>query len=131
VRHDYRSLLGSYADLSRAMATLKLKVPPGFRDRVVRAADRWRALDREQGDACRLAAAVLRGLGERELAFDYLCTPVGLRPGESDVWQGLASELVRWGERGLADRAYRSAFQRESTNAQVLWDRAENLRQAG
>jgi hypothetical protein len=38
---------------------------------------------------------------------------------------------VRWGERGLADRAYESAFQRESTNAQILWDRAENLRRAG
>ena len=36
-----------------------------------------------------------------------------------------------WGERDLADRAYRSAFERESSNAQILWDRAENLRQAG
>jgi hypothetical protein len=131
VRQDYRALLQGYAELTRALATLKLAAPAGFRDRVVAAADRWRALDREQGDACQLAAQVLRQLGERELAFDYLSTPVGLRPGEADVWLGLAGELVRWGERGLADRAFESAFQRESSNAQVLWDRAENLRRAG
>ena len=31
----------------------------------------------------------------------------------------------------LADRAFASAFEMESTNAQYLWDRAQNLRQAG
>jgi len=31
----------------------------------------------------------------------------------------------------LADRAYLSAFETEPTNAQILWDRAQNLRQAG
>jgi Flp pilus assembly protein TadD len=74
---------------------------------------------------------VLRVLGERELAWDYLTTPVALRPGESDVWTDLAATLKKQGERDLADRAYQSAFERESTNAQILWDRAENLRQAG
>jgi hypothetical protein len=131
VRQDYRSLLNSYAELTKSLATLRLPPPAGFRQRVIRAADRWRALDRDQEEACKLAAAVLRGLGEKELAFDYLVTPVGLRPGEADAWSGLAGQLVRWGERGLADRAYQSAFQRESSNAQILWDRAENLRQAG
>ena len=32
---------------------------------------------------------------------------------------------------GLADRAFRAAFEAEPTNAQVLWDRAENLKQGG
>ncbi len=131
VRQDYRGLLTSYAELTKALATLKLPVPAGFRDRVVRAADRWRSLDREQAEACKLAASILRSLGEGELAFDYLTTPVGLRPGEADVWVGLAGELVGWGVRDLAERAYRSAFERESSNAQILWDRAENLRRAG
>jgi hypothetical protein len=131
VRQDYRSLLNSYAELTKSLATLKLAAPAGFRQRVVGAADRWRALDRDQDQACKLAASVLRGLGEKDLAFDYLVTPVGLRPGEADVWTGLAGQLVRWGERDLADRAYQSAFQRESSNAQLLWERAENLRQAG
>ncbi|MFO0844244.1 MAG: VIT and VWA domain-containing protein [Gemmataceae bacterium] len=131
VRRDYGGLLDEYERLARSLATLKLPAPAGFRDRVVRAADRWRGLDRDQEGAARKCAAVLRELGERELAWDYLTTPVALRPGESDVWTGLAEALKKQGERGLADLAYRSAFERESTNAQVLWDRADNLRQAG
>ncbi|HMF13630.1 MAG TPA: hypothetical protein VKE94_15030, partial [Gemmataceae bacterium] len=35
------------------------------------------------------------------------------------------------GELDLADRAYTAAFEAEPTNAQILWDRATNLRQAG
>jgi Flp pilus assembly protein TadD len=31
----------------------------------------------------------------------------------------------------LADRAYATAFQAEPTNAQILWDRAQNLQQLG
>ncbi|MGL4552205.1 MAG: hypothetical protein ACRC33_13580, partial [Gemmataceae bacterium] len=131
VRADYRAVLGRYRDLTNALATLKLPAPDGFGARVRRAADRWRAMDGQQDEACRLAAEVLRGLGKGEEAFDYLTTTVSARPGESDVWAGLAAELVRCGERDRADRAYASAFEREATNAQFLWDRAENLRAAG
>ena len=74
---------------------------------------------------------VLRRLGERELAWDYLTTPVALQPGESDVWVSLAGTLKLQGERDLADRAYASAFERESSNAEILWPPADNLRQAG
>src|SRR5262249_52299054 len=131
VRRDYRSLLVEYDSLARALQTLGSTVPGDFRERVVRAADRWRALDREQSEACRLAAGVFRRLGKRELAWDYLTTPVGLHPGEAEVWVGLADTLKLQGERDLADRAYASAFEREMTNADILWQRAENLRQAG
>jgi tetratricopeptide (TPR) repeat protein len=131
VRADYGGLLSQYETLAGSLATLKLATPAGFRDKVVRAADRWRALDREQERASKAAAAVLRTLGERELAWDYLTTPVALRPGEATVWLGLAHTLQQQGERDLADRAFQAAFQREATDAQVLWQRADNLRQAG
>ncbi len=131
VRSDYKGLLGNYSRLVDALATLKIAPPAGFKDRVVLAADRWRALDPEQAEACTTASGILRTLGERELAFDYLVTPAGIRPGEADVWAGMAATLAGQGERELADRAYASAFERESTNAQYLWDRAENLRRAG
>ena len=35
------------------------------------------------------------------------------------------------GELKLADRAYQAAYEAEPTNAQILWDRAQNLHQAG
>jgi Tfp pilus assembly protein PilF len=131
VRKEYASLLTQYESLARALKTLKIPVPVGFRDKVILVADRWRALDRNQESACKQCAAVLRILGEKELAWDYLTTPVALRPGEADTWTSLADSLKKQGELDLADRAYQSAFERESTNAQILWDRAENLRQAG
>ncbi|HMF13029.1 MAG TPA: hypothetical protein VKE94_12015, partial [Gemmataceae bacterium] len=52
-------------------------------------------------------------------------------PNESGPWLGLAGTLGRRGELDLADRAYGAAFEAEPTNAQILWDRATNLRQAG
>jgi hypothetical protein len=35
------------------------------------------------------------------------------------------------GNLDLADRAYTAAFEAEPTNAQLLWDRAQNLNQSG
>jgi hypothetical protein len=131
VREDYEKLLGQYESLARALRTLKLAAPAGFQARVVRAADRWRALDRDGSSACALAARVLQLLGARELAWDYLTTPVALKPAESAPWSSMAEELKRTGELALADRAFQAAFEAEPTNAQLLWDRAQNLRQAG
>jgi hypothetical protein len=99
---------------------------------VVRAADRWRALDRDSAEPCRLAARVLRTLGEdRELVWGYLTTPVALRPNEAGPWSGIAEEMRQAGEADLADRALQAAFEAEPTNAQHLWDRARHLGQAG
>jgi cytochrome c-type biogenesis protein CcmH/NrfG len=76
-------------------------------------------------------ARILQRLGERELGWDYLTTPVGLSPNEAAPWLSLAETLGQKGELDLADRAYAAAFEAEPTNAQILWDRAQNLRQAG
>src|SRR5207237_3019690 len=127
-------LLGHYQSLADAMTTLKVEPPKDFAAKVVRVADRWRSLDRDSGDACRLAARVLRklgGQGSRELAWDYLTTPVGLRPNESGPWSELAVTMAHQGELDLADRAYRAASESEPTDPQILWDRAQNLRQLG
>src|SRR5262249_16934471 len=124
-------LLSHYQSLAEAMTSLKVEPPRDFVARVVRAADRWRRLDREQGDACRQASGILRRLGGRQLAWDYLTTPVGLRPNESGPWTELAQTMQRQGELTLADQAFAAAFAAEPTNAQLLWDRAQNLRQTG
>ena len=60
-----------------------------------------------------------------------LTTPIALRPGSSEPWLGLAGTLRRQGELKQADEAFASAFAAEPTNAQILWDRAQNLRQSG
>jgi hypothetical protein len=131
VRTEYGKLLEHYQNLADAMVTLKVQPPAGFLAKVVRMADRWRALDREQASACQTAARILRVLGERELGWDYLTTPVGLKPNEAGPWVELAQGLRRTGDLSLADRAYRAASEAEPTNADYLWERADNLRQAG
>src|SRR5260370_19629312 len=113
------------------MVALKLKPPARFLARVVKTADRWRALDREATSACQTAAAILRRFHERDLAWDYLTTPIGLSPNESGPWLELPGTMNHTGELNLADRAYLSAYQPQPTHAQLLWDSAHNLRHAG
>jgi ferric-dicitrate binding protein FerR (iron transport regulator) len=131
VRRDYGKLLGHYQSLADAMVTLKVQQPADFMARAVAAADRWRALDREPGAACQAVARILQRLGQPDLGWDYLTTPVGLRPNEAGPWVELAESLGHRGELQLADRAYAAAYEAEPTNAQILWDRAQNLRALG
>jgi ferric-dicitrate binding protein FerR (iron transport regulator) len=131
VRRDYGKLLGHYQNLADAMVTLKVQQPADFMARAVAAADRWRALDREPGAACQAVARILQRLDQHDLGWDYLTTPVGLRPNEAGPWLELAESLGHRGELQLADRAYAAAYEAEPTNAQILWDRAQNLRALG
>lgn len=131
VRADYGKLLDHYQWLANAVTTLKMVEPADLRTRVVRATDRWRALDRESSAPCDKAATILKTLGARQLAWEYLTTPIGMKPGESDPWLGLARSLSREGETEMANLAFAAAFESEPTNPQLLWDQAENLRQAG
>jgi tetratricopeptide (TPR) repeat protein len=130
VRADYGALLAHYQQVVEATATLQMPLPPDFAAKVIRAADRWRALDRE-GPACEVTAKILQSLGARDLAWDYRTTPVGLYPNEAAPWLTLAQTLRGEGELAQADHAYTAAFAAEPTNAQILWDRAQNLQQAG
>jgi hypothetical protein len=128
VREDYADLLAAYQKLAAAG---RAAPPWDFRARIIRAADRWRALDTDPTAACQAAARVLKTLGETELAWDYLTTPIGQNPNQSAAWLDLAQALGTEGSLLLADRAYAQAFTAEPTNAQILWDRVKNLQQAG
>jgi tetratricopeptide (TPR) repeat protein len=132
VRRDYGRLLEHYRSLARAVTALKIDPPRDLLARTVRAADCWRALDRDEaGRPCDEAAAILRSLGVNELAWEYQTTPIASHPNESGPWLGLANSLQREGDFALADRAFAAAFDAEPTNPQILWDRAQALRQAG
>lgn len=131
VRQDYGGLLAQYEQLAKAITTLQTEAPAAFAARVVRAADRWRSLDSDPTQACQAASRVLQLLGLEDLAWDYLTTPLAAKPNEAAPWLAMAGELQGRGDYELADRAYAQAFAAESTNAQVLWDRAQNLLQVG
>jgi Tfp pilus assembly protein PilF len=106
-------------------------VPVEFVARVVRTADRWRALDDDDTQACQAAARIFQRLGASGLAWEYLTTPLAEKPNEASPWLNLAQVFRNEGDFELADKAYDEAFKAEATNAQILWDRAQNLLQAG
>ena len=129
VRSDYGQLLQQYQQLADAITTLEKDPPRDFLAKTIRYADRWRSLDPDDTAACQAAARILRRFDARDLAWDYLTTPLADRPSEAGPWQSLAAMLRQEGEWQLADRAYATAFDVEPTNAQILWDRAQLLQQ--
>jgi tetratricopeptide (TPR) repeat protein len=131
VRQDYRTVLQRYLDAARAVQTLGAETPKELAGKVIKAADRWRALDADNTEVCLTTARIFKTLGNEDLAWLYLTTPLALKPNESGPWLQVADELRDQGELEEADRAYARAFECESTNPQILWQRAQNLLQMG
>jgi tetratricopeptide (TPR) repeat protein len=134
IRNDYGRLLSHYEWLADASTSLKVSPPKDLVARVVKAADRWRQLDPEAQDVCNRVATILRkagGDGTAELAWDYVTTPLAVKPNEAGPWTSLASSLRQEGNWRLADKCYAMAFAAEPTNAQLLWDRAQHLQNQG
>jgi ferric-dicitrate binding protein FerR (iron transport regulator)/tetratricopeptide (TPR) repeat protein len=152
LRNDYGRLLRHYQAVANSqvpgmggagvaggmgMPAGGMGMPPGgmtepdLLAKAVRAADRWRALDRETGSACEAAAAVAAASGEEDVAWDYLTTPYATAAHGGNVWRDLGERLSREGKPHLADRAFRAACRQEPENAQLLWERIQNLRHAG
>ncbi len=130
-RADYRRLLDHYRSLADA-APERAVATPRLVSQVVRAADRWRAHDPDEGsNACELAAAILTRLGQYNLAWDYRTTPIAYQHGDASRLGDLAAEYDRAGERELADRAYQVAIRANRSEGMLLWNRAMNLRHWG
>jgi tetratricopeptide (TPR) repeat protein len=130
VRRDYGALLGHYAEVVRATATLGQKPPDDLAAKVVRAADRWRWLDVDGATASSLASQSLRGLGRPDLAWDYLLMSAGVdQPGYA--WVNLAQSLEQQEDYDLAERAYEQACVAAPGNADLMRMRADNLLRAG
>ncbi len=122
-RNDYGRLLDHYLTLTPTLAsTDKAR---SLVQRTIRAADRWRADDPEEGrSACEKAGTVLKQLGQEELAWEYL-TSTATVPAD------LARQLNRTGDYALAERAFATACRHQPSKGELLWDRAMNLIQAG
>jgi hypothetical protein len=132
VRRDYGQLLAHYQQLAEALTTLQQPAPPELVAKVVRAADRWRSLDVEVTPACQAAAQVLRQLGQDELAWDYLTTPLWpWTPEKAEVLELGRQLLGQGGDGKLADRAFRLAALADPENYSIVWERVEALKATG
>jgi hypothetical protein len=130
VRQDYGALLGYYAEVVRATTTLGQKPPADLAAKVVRAADRWRALDVDGAAACGAAYQSLRGLGDADAAWDYLLMSSAVDQ-EGFPWVNLAQSLQQQEDFDLAERAYKQACLVAPANAELMRLRADNLLRAG
>jgi tetratricopeptide (TPR) repeat protein len=132
VRRDYGQLLEHYQQLAEALTTLQQPVPRELVAKVMRTADRWRSLDLEAGPACQAAAKVLRQLGQGELAWDYLTTPLRpWTPEQSDVLQLARALLGQGGDGKLSDQAFRLAVLADPSNYDIFWERVTALKTTG
>lgn len=129
IRADYQNVLDRYEAIIDASQTLESKPPAGLRERIVAIADQWRQLDDDDTPACHTAARLLTKLGLRELAWDYLVTPLATNPNQSDSWKKLAQILANDQQVEWADVAYDRAFELEQTNPQILLEHAKFLLQ--
>jgi tetratricopeptide (TPR) repeat protein len=128
LRTDYQNLLNHYA---QAASVQTGSAKPQLVKQVVRAVDRWRALD-PGAEACETAWPILCHLGDCDLAWDYLLTARTVEGSPSTAfWTGLANLLQQAAELNLAERAFAQACQAEPANGDLLWRRANNLLQAG
>ena len=80
---------------------------------------------------CPLTAQLLYKLGAKDLAWEYLNTPLAIFPPDAEGWSELAKALVKQEDFELAALAYEQAFEAEPGNAQMLWDWAQALDRAG
>ncbi len=131
LRSDHTQLLGWYQTLAGGAEILGDEARQNLVRRTVRTADRWRGIDPEDSQACKLAGDTLTALGEDELAWEYLTSPLAGRVGEAKPWTDLGRQLEQQGQLELAIRAYSAAFSHEQTNAQLLMSKADLLSRMG
>ena len=131
MRRDYGELLSRYEQVIESSITLDADPPADLLVRVLKAADHWRSLDDDDTAVCHVAARIIKKLGDRDLAWDYLTTPLAMNPKESSSWRTLAQKLSGEKQIDLADLAYERAFEFEKTTPDILFEHAQLLQANG
>ncbi len=131
IHADYSLLMSHYEQLVRQTRMDGAVVPGEQMARIVRAADRWRALTGEEAPACRAAARVFMAAGAYELSWEYATTPLASRPGEPGPMAQLGDDLRTSAMYPLAMRAFAAAFLADPTDPRHLLEQARTLELAG
>ncbi len=95
------------------------------------ASERWRSIDPNETEVCQLAGRVMDVLGRSRDAWDYWTTPLSAAPESSTAWQQFAALMQSEARFKDADRAWKTAFEREPTNPELLLGHAAMLRDVG
>ncbi len=131
LRSDFAWFLSLAEQRVQELTAQHRPVPRDLIAWVMAVADQWRAVDVEDWQPCWLAGRLLRLTGEREQAWGYLTSPSLLQHGERRPWLALARQQCVQKEHDFAERAFAVAASLEPSNAEIVWERALNLRAAG
>ena len=131
IRTDYGKLLALFDQSAQTIRPSDPQSQATQIARIVSSADRWRSLDPRSAEACRLAGVALARLGAVALAWDYVTSPLATADQPPIDWSDLAGNFHQQGQYELADRAYGLAFKADSTNAEILWNRARARIESG
>ncbi len=131
IARDEAALLAGYRAQADAATQLGQPPPAGLKEKVVRAADRWRAVDSASNDPFNAAGEALRRLGDADLAWSYFTTPLSQEAAEARPWEDLAKTLQSEGDVELASRAFAAACDADPADAQALFGRAAFLEMSG
>ena len=80
------------------------KFPDDLVPRVRKTADRWWGIDAGSPEACTLAAEILSRVGQHDLSWKYLTTPLAVRPDHSDLWDATRATVDRLHDEKLRQR---------------------------
>lgn len=131
LRANYSEVMKRFEETIDASATLETELPDDLSARIIRAADQWRSLEDDPTLCCHMAARLLAKMGQRQMSWSYLTTPLAGRSGESAGWRKLAEELTGQQQAVLADLAWTKAFEYERTNPEILLGHARVLQASG
>ena len=114
------------------MDTLKVRPPEGFLAKVVRTADRWRALDREATDACQTTARIVQAnqllrQGRAENALRLLEESVRAYPQAAAVHHALGRAWSQVNRLPAAEQALREAIRLQPDDAAAHADLGRTL----
>ena len=131
IRAEYSNLLELLGEAVESGPRYDADVRNRLVSSIVGAADRWRSLDPQSVEACRLAGTALARLGAVDLAWDYVTSPLADDVEPAPEWSNLAATYHHKGQYDLAQRAYELAIQADPANADLLWLQARTLIEAG
>lgn len=126
-RQEYEKLFGQLEQRTEQLVDGKPSEKLEFARLVQRAASRWREIDDNDTSACHRTARMLTKLGLPAAAWNYWTSPLAETPDQAIVWQTFASAMNAEQRFNVADKAWSTAFECESTNPEILLQHAQFL----
>ncbi|MBS0205862.1 MAG: FecR domain-containing protein [Planctomycetes bacterium] len=130
-RNSYRLLFDQLSQRADQLVDATQEERWVFARMVQRAAGRWRDIDVDDTDVCHRTAKILNRLGFADAAWNYWTSPLAEAPDQSTVWTTFATAMNDEHRFQVADRAWSTAFECESTNPELLLKHAQFLRTIG